>query len=52
MTPAPSLEKRQGRAIAHYRDVAPQDTEAILGWQSPASRVRATSNSMLIHAER
>ena len=34
MTPAPSVEERQGHEIAHYRGVAAQDTEAILGWQS------------------
>ena len=30
MTPAPSVEVRQGREIAHYRGVAAQDPEAIL----------------------
>jgi hypothetical protein len=52
MTPAPSLEDRQGREIFHDRDVAAQDTEAILGWPAPAGGVHATSSSILIHAGR
>jgi SAM-dependent methyltransferase len=47
MTSAPSVEERQGREIAHYRDVAAQDTEAILGWQSPAGRARADRRGRL-----
>jgi len=47
MTPVPSVEERQGREIAHYRSVAAQDTEAILGWQSPAGRARADRRGRL-----
>ncbi len=47
MTPAPSVEERQGHEIAHYRGVAAQDTEAILGWQSPAGRARADRRGRL-----
>ena len=47
MTPAPSVEERQGHEIAHYRGVAAQDPEAILGWQSPAGRARADRRGRL-----
>jgi SAM-dependent methyltransferase len=47
MMPAPSVEERHGHEIAHYRDLAAQDTEAILGWQSPAGRARADRRGRL-----
>jgi hypothetical protein len=47
MTPAPSVEVRPGREIAHYRGVAAQDPEAILGWQSPAGRSHADRRGRL-----
>src|SRR5882724_11893079 len=47
MTSVPSVEERQGREIAHYRGVAAQDAEAILGWQSPAGRARAERRGRL-----
>ena len=47
MTRVPSVEERQDREIAHYRRVAAQDVEAILGWQSPAGRARADRRARL-----
>ena len=52
MTPVPSVEERQGREISHYRSVAAQDPEVILGWQSAARRVGAIASSIPIRAER
>src|SRR5258705_6475667 len=50
MPGAPSVEDRQGHEIAHSRGVAAQDTEAILGWQSPAGRARADRRGRLFVA--
>jgi SAM-dependent methyltransferase len=47
MVAAPSVEERQGHEIAHYRRVAAQDAESILGWQSPAGRARADRRGRL-----
>ena len=41
---------RLGREIAHYRNVAAQDTETILGWNSPAGRARADRRGLLFVA--
>lgn len=44
MNPAPSVEERQGREIAHF---ANPDPEGILGWQSPAGQARADRRGRL-----
>jgi SAM-dependent methyltransferase len=50
MTPTAPPEDRLGREIEHYRHVAAQDTEAILGWSSPAGRARADRRARLFVA--
>src|SRR5881409_668218 len=47
MAMAAPAEDRLGRELEHFDGVAAQDTEAILGWQSPAGRARADRRGRL-----
>ena len=51
MTPVASAEDRIGRELEHFNGVAAQDTETILGWNSPAGRARADRRARLFVTE-